>query len=72
MKELGKECQKLFKHSQTVEIIIVGGASIVFNYNFRNGSADIDSMYYGITNETMKELITKIADKQINGLKVIF
>lgn len=40
--ELAKTYHQLNKHSELIEIIIVGGASILINYDFRISTYDVD------------------------------
>ena len=44
LKDLAKEFRRLNGKVIPAEIIIVGGASIVINYGFRDGTADIDAV----------------------------
>jgi hypothetical protein len=43
------------------EIVVVGGASVMFNYDFRNATGDIDALI--LSNSTMKDAINKISDE---------
>lgn len=58
--ELAKDFKKRSR-GQEAEIILVGGASIIINYNFRWASYDIDADYVGYS--TFKESIKAVADK---------
>lgn len=58
--ELGKEFKKRGKGIQA-EIILVGGASVIINYNFRQTSFDIDGIYNHPS--IMKESINAVGDK---------
>lgn len=58
--ELAKDFKKR-SHGQYAEIILVGGASIIINYNFRLASYDIDADY--IAYSTFKESIKAVATK---------
>ena len=58
--ELAKDFKKRSR-GQEAEIILVGGASIIINYNFRCASYDIDADYMGYS--TFKESIKAVADK---------
>lgn len=55
MKELAKEYRKLAGKSVPAEIVLVGGASILTNYGFRNMTTDMDAIirYY---RESQKKL----------------
>ena len=58
--ELSKSLKRKIGRDKKIEIIIVGGGSILINYDFRSGSNDIDAFYeYDIT----KEAINEVADK---------
>lgn len=58
--ELGKEFRKRGK-GILAEIILVGGASVIINYNFRQTSFDIDGIYNHPS--IMKESINAVGDK---------
>ena len=58
--ELGKEFRKRGK-GISAEIILVGGASVIINYNFRQTSFDIDGIYNHPS--IMKESINAVGDK---------
>ena len=60
LKEIAKELKKRGKGVEA-EIILVGGASIIVNYNFRFSSYDIDAMYS--MTSLMKEVINAVGDK---------
>lgn len=60
LKELGKELKKR-GHGTPMEIILVGGASILINYDFRVSSYDIDAYYAKAS--IMKECINAVGDK---------
>lgn len=60
LKELGKELKKR-GHGTPMEIILVGGASILVNYDFRASSYDIDAYYAKAS--IMKECINAVGDK---------
>lgn len=60
-KLLSKEIKKEFGRNAKLELIVVGGASILLNYNFRNSTTDIDA--YIATGSSIKEAITKVADQ---------
>lgn len=60
-KELGKEFRKLNGKNMPAEIIVVGGASILINYGFREMTYDIDAFI--IASSAMKEAINRISDK---------
>lgn len=57
-KTLKKECKNT---GYQIELIIVGGASIILNYSFRESSNDIDA--YTDKLISIKEVINKITDE---------
>lgn len=57
--ELAKELKTL-KCTRKIEIIIVGGASILLNYNFRPSSYDIDAYF---VSDVLKQTINNVSDK---------
>lgn len=61
LKDIGKEYHKLNKYGPEAEIIIVGGASALLNYNFRSTTIDIDALIFA--NSTFKEAVNKVGDK---------
>lgn len=58
--ELSKIYRKM-THGYEVEIILIGGASILINYNFRDVTNDIDAYY--LPSSEIKEAIHKVSDK---------
>ncbi len=60
LKELAKEFKKK-GHKAPAEMILVGGASILINYEFRLSSMDIDAVYNART--IMKEAINAVGDR---------
>jgi len=45
LNELAKDYAKLTKRNKvSIEIVIVGGASILINYEFRNSTNDVDAI----------------------------
>ncbi|MCQ2796480.1 MAG: DUF6036 family nucleotidyltransferase [Bacilli bacterium] len=61
LNELSKQYKKLGGRRVPCELIIVGGAAIVLNYNFRLSTTDIDA--FGDTHSILKEAIRKVEDK---------
>lgn len=61
LKELGKEFRKLNGVKMPAEIIIVGGASILLNYGFRNNTYDVDAIVSA--SSAMKGAVNRVADK---------
>ena len=60
LKALAKEYKKR-GHNTPAEIILVGGASILINYGFRDASYDIDADYQ--SHSVMKESINAVGDR---------
>lgn len=61
---IAREYKKVNRADPEAEIIIVGGASIIMNYNFRDTTTDIDSIIRA--SSSMKDIINRIGDE--NGL----
>ena len=61
LKEVAKEFRKLNGKKITAEIVIVGGASIVLNYGFRDSTIDIDAVLKA--GSSMKDAIRKVEDE---------
>ena len=57
---LSKEIKKQYGKKYKVELVIVGGASILLNYDFRENTMDIDAFIS--TGSSIKAAIYKIAD----------
>lgn len=53
LKQLAKEFRKLNGKAMPAEIILIGGASILANYGFRDMSYDIDALI--IASSAMKD-----------------
>ena len=60
LKELAKEYRKR-GHGIPAEMILVGGASVLLNYDFRVSSYDIDASYE--SEAVMKEAINAVGDR---------
>lgn len=60
LRDFAKEFKKQNGSKTPAEIIIVGGASIVSNYGFRNATQDIDVIARG--SSAIKDTILKISD----------
>ena len=63
LKELAKEYKKRGR-GMPAEMILVGGASVLINYQFRAASYDIDASYESPA--IMKEAINSQSEKNIN------
>ena len=61
LKELAKEYRKLEGKRMPAEIILIGGASILINYGFREMTTDIDALIQAAS--TMKEAINRVGDR---------
>ena len=61
LKELGKEFRKRNGKSIPAEIVIIGGASILVNYGFREMTTDIDAVIHA--SSAMKDAINQVGDK---------
>lgn len=62
---VAKEYKKANRANPEAEIIIVGGASMIMNYNFRDTTTDIDSIIRAAS--SMKEIINRIGDENNLG-----
>ncbi|MCL2223003.1 MAG: DUF6036 family nucleotidyltransferase [Oscillospiraceae bacterium] len=58
--ELGKEFRRLNGKDANAEIVLIGGASVVINYDFRNMTTDADALIY--TDAAMKDAINRVRD----------
>lgn len=61
LKELSKELKKEFGRDANIELIIVGGASILLNYDFRDTTRDIDAII--LSRSSIKGAINRVGDK---------
>lgn len=61
LKELAKEFRKRNGKYATAEIVLVGGAAILADYDFREMTADIDALIYAPS--SIKEAINAVGDK---------
>lgn len=60
--DLGKLLKKKIRNKNlSVEIIVVGGASILLNYNFRDTTVDIDCI--DVHDALMNEVVNEVANK---------
>ncbi len=60
LKQLAKEFRKLNGKAMPAEIILIGGASILANYGFRDMTYDIDALI--IASSAMKDAVDKVGD----------
>ena len=61
LKELAKEFKKLGGRNMPAEIILIGGASILTNYGFRDMTYDMDAVI--LTSSAIKEAINRVGDR---------
>ena len=61
LREVSKEYRKRAGKYMPAELILIGGASILINYGFRNMTTDIDALIYA--SSAMKEAINYVGDK---------
>lgn len=61
LKELAKEYRKIYGKNVPVEIILVGGAAIIANYDFRNMTTDIDAI--SSRDYALKEVAHSLSNK---------
>jgi len=61
LKELGREYRRLSGKAVPAEIILIGGASILANYGFRDMTYDMDAVI--VSSSAMKDAINHVGDK---------
>ncbi len=61
LKELSREFRKLNGNKMPAEIILVGGASILINYGFRDATYDCDAIVHA--SSAMKEAANNVGDR---------
>ena len=61
LKELAKEFRKINGKNMPVDIILIGGASVVINYGFSEMTYDMDAVINAAS--SMKEAINHVGDK---------
>ena len=61
LRELAKEFRKLNGKSMPAEIILIGGASVLINYGFRDTTYDMDAII--ISSSVMNQAIDRVSDK---------
>ena len=61
LKELGKEFRRLNGTSMPAEIILIGGASILANYSFRDITYDVDAVI--LASSAMNSAISRVGEK---------
>lgn len=60
LKEVAKQYRKLSGKSMPAEITLIGGASILVNYGFRDSTYDIDALIHAAS--SMKDAINYVTD----------
>jgi hypothetical protein len=61
IKELAKEFRRLNGTAMPAEIILIGGAAVLANYDFREMTYDIDAII--VASSAMKQAIDRVGDK---------
>ena len=61
LNELAKEFKKLGGKMQPCEIILIGGASILANYGFRDMTYDMDAVI--LASSAIKDAVNRVSDK---------
>lgn len=61
LKEVAKEYRKEGGKRMPAELILIGGASVLINYGFRNMTTDIDALL--TASSAMKDAINKVGDR---------
>ena len=61
LRELAKEFRKLNGKTTPAEIILIGGASVLINYGFRDSTYDMDAII--VSSSAMKQAIHRVGDK---------
>ena len=61
LKEVAKEYRKLIGKKMPAELILIGGASVLINYGFRNATTDIDALILAAS--AMKDAVSHVRDR---------
>ena len=61
LRELAKEFRRLNGKTTPAEMILIGGASVLINYGFRDMTSDVDAIISA--SSVMKEAINKVGDR---------
>lgn len=61
LKELAKEYRKLVGKNMPAEIVLIGGASVLVNYGFRDMTTGIDALIQAAS--SMKDAINRVGDR---------
>lgn len=60
LKEVAKEYRKQVGKGMPAELILIGGASVLVNYGFRNMTTDVDALIHAASG--MKDAINRVGD----------
>ena len=61
LKELAKEYRKQVGKGMPAELVLIGGASVLINYGFRNMTTDIDALIWAAS--AMKDAISRVGNR---------
>jgi hypothetical protein len=61
LRDLGKEFRKFNGKKMSAEIVIIGGASVLINYAFRDVTTDVDAIIQA--SSVMQDAINRVGDK---------
>jgi len=61
LKEVAKEYRKQIGKNMPAELILIGGASVLVNYGFRDMTTDIDAVIQAAS--VMKDIINRVGDR---------
>ena len=61
LKEVAKEYRKQIGKNMPAEMVLIGGASVLVNYGFRDMTTDIDAMIQAAS--VMKDVINRVGDR---------
>ena len=61
LKEIAREYRKQAGKKMPAELVLIGGASVLINYGFRNMTTDIDALIQAAS--AMKEAINRVGDR---------
>ena len=59
--QLAKELKKEFGRNANIELVVVGGAAVMLNYDFREATKDIDALI--AARSSIKDAVNRIGDK---------
>ena len=61
LKEVAKEYRKMVGKQVPAEVTLIGGASALLNYGFRDMTTDVDALF--VASSAMKDAINKVGDR---------